>query len=61
MEIEILDKDTEWTETALAQPPRILARLAAIVAIVLAAAVAWAWFARVDHVVRAPARVRPLT
>jgi multidrug efflux pump subunit AcrA (membrane-fusion protein) len=52
---------TEFRQTLLARPPRIVHGTAVLLALLLAAALAWAALTRADLVVRAPGRVRPVT
>lgn len=59
MRIVLLDPDTPLAETLLAKPPRVLSAVALLSGGLLAAAAAWAFFARVDLGVSAPVRIRP--
>jgi multidrug resistance efflux pump len=52
---------TEFRQTLLARPPRIVHGTAVLLALLLGAALVWAALTRADLVVRAPGRVRPVT
>jgi multidrug resistance efflux pump len=51
---------TEFRQTLLARPPRIVHGTAGLLVVLLGAALAWAAATRADLVVRAPGRVRPV-
>src|SRR5262249_32527828 len=50
---------TEFRQTLLAQPPKLVHGTAGLLVVLLAAALAWAAATRANLVVRAPGRVRP--
>jgi multidrug resistance efflux pump len=52
---------TEFRQTLLARPPKIVHGTAGLLVIILGAALAWAAVTRANLVVRAPGRVRPVT
>ncbi len=50
---------TEFRQTLLARPPKVVHGAAALLVLLLAAAVTWGALTKADLVVRAPGRVRP--
>jgi multidrug efflux pump subunit AcrA (membrane-fusion protein) len=52
---------TEFRQTLLARPPKIVHGTAGLMVLLLGAALAWAGATRANLVVRAPGRVRPVS
>ena len=52
---------TEFRQTLLARPPKIVHGTASLLVVLLGAALAWAAATRANLVVRAPGRVRPVS
>ena len=61
MRLEHIHRGTLFAESELARPPRVLAWVAGLLGALLATAVAWAYVAQVERVVRARVRLRPST